>query len=143
MTISLSTGRRGAEAHELHPVLQAAARWCRKLLRAQRRLPSDLQRPVNYRARTKYQEGAGNKHNDAVSAGGLGVEGGNLVLNLLEGQALESRNQYWNISFILTPMGQDLGLTNAELLSDGTDTLDRAGLEGKHRLVTLLVDNCY
>jgi hypothetical protein len=26
-----------------------------------------------------YQEGAGNKHNDAVSAGGLGIEGGNLV----------------------------------------------------------------
>jgi hypothetical protein len=56
MTISLSTGRRGAEAHELHPVLQAAARWCRKLLRAQRRLPSDLQRPVNYGARTKYHD---------------------------------------------------------------------------------------
>jgi hypothetical protein len=61
------------------------------------------------------------------------------VLNLLERQALESQGQYWNISFILTPMGQDLGLTNAELLSDGTDTLDRAGLEGKHRLVTLLL----
>lgn len=64
------------------------------------------------------------------------------MLNLLEGEALESRNQYWNISFILTLAGEDLGLTNAELLSDGSDTRYRAGLEGKHRLVTLLVDNC-
>lgn len=46
-----SAGRRGAEAHELLPALQAAARgW--QLLRAQRRLPSDLQR-LSFEAKTK------------------------------------------------------------------------------------------
>lgn len=38
-----------------------------------------------------YQEGTGNQHNNAISAGGLGIEGSNLVLNLLEGQSLESQ----------------------------------------------------
>ena len=58
------------------------------------------------------EESAGDEDNDSICAGGLGVEGGNLVLNLLEGES-------------------------AELLSDGRDTLDRACLEGKHRLVTV------
>lgn len=37
-----STGRRGAETHELHPVLPAPARWCRQLLRLQRHLQTRL-----------------------------------------------------------------------------------------------------
>lgn len=46
------------------------------------------------------------------------------MLNLLEGESLESQNQYWNILLILTLVGQNFGVTNAELLSDGRDTLD-------------------
>jgi hypothetical protein len=35
-----------------------------------------------------YQESTGNKDNDAAFAGGLSVEGGDLVTDLLEGKAL-------------------------------------------------------
>lgn len=37
-----------------------------------------------------YEKGTGNKHDNAVLAGGLGVEGGNLVLDLLERERLHS-----------------------------------------------------
>jgi hypothetical protein len=37
-----------------------------------------------------YEEGTGNEHDNAVLAGWLGIEGGNLVLDLLEGKSLHS-----------------------------------------------------
>jgi hypothetical protein len=51
-----TTGRGGAQAHELHPDLPASARR-RRLLRFQRRFPSRLPRRVNSDIGPERQEG--------------------------------------------------------------------------------------
>lgn len=48
LNLLVQLGRRGAEAHELHPALHAAPRRCRQLLRFERRLPPDLRCFLNY-----------------------------------------------------------------------------------------------
>lgn len=86
------------------------------------------------------QELAGDENENAIVGRGLGVEGGNLVLDLLEGEAL------WNAECQPRNKARPQAVTNSapggdcfrdsyrELLDDGVDTEDGGRLKGQHRL---------
>lgn len=78
-----------------------------------------------------YKEGTGHQDNNATT-GGLGIEGCDLVADLLERQTLFDcpilAPLYRWICYIWALMGK----TNRQLLSDGISTLDGVILKGEH-----------
>lgn len=81
-------------------------------------------------ART-YQELSSHQHEDAAASAGLGIKGGNLVLHLLEREALQRMSEHVAISWAGTLA------TYRKLLDDSATTQAGRGLEGQHGVLSL------
>lgn len=84
-----------------------------------------------------YQKLAGDEDDDgALNHARLGIKGGDLVLDLLEGERLQ--RQTWLVAADVSR--GFAAATYGELLDNGVDAENRGGLEGEHGLVALQTD---